>query len=183
MTERLIRRVVTGHNADGKAIFASDELVSPVTLSAMPGSEFHRLWGTNDAPSFPDDGTAPAQPTYFPPVGGVRFGTFTIPPEGTPGPELDDIQAALAEIEQKLPGMMTYMEPADPGMHTTDTIDFEVVLSGACVLELDDGVEVTLKAGDTVVQNGTRHRWKNVSNEPCHLAVFIAGAHHEKFGT
>lgn len=183
MTERLIRRVVTGHDANGKAIFASDELVSPITLRAMPGSEFHRLWGADQAPSYPDDGAPPPQPTYFPVVGGFRFGTFTIPPHDTPRPDIDDVPAALAEVDQKLPGMLTYMEPADPGMHTTDTIDFEVVLSGTCILELDDGVEVTLGSGDTVVQNGTRHRWKNVSDAPCHLAVFIAGAHHAKFST
>ena len=48
-----------------------------------------------------------------------------------------------------------------PGMHTTATIDFEVVLDGEIWLELDDGVEVHLRAGDTVVQNGTRHAWRN----------------------
>jgi mannose-6-phosphate isomerase-like protein (cupin superfamily) len=183
MNPRLVRRVVTGHDAKGKAVIASDGQVEPATLAAMPGSEFHRLWGADTAPSFPDDGAPPSQPTYFPPVGGFRFGMFTIPGHGTPPPQLDDIEAAMAEIEQKLPGMMTYMEPADPGMHTTDTIDFEVVLSGSCILELDDGAEVTLEAGDTVVQNGTRHRWKNPSSEPCHLAVFLVGAHHERFGT
>lgn len=31
------------------------------------------------------------------------------------------------------------MDPSDPGMHTTDTVDFEVVLEGTVVLELDDG--------------------------------------------
>ena len=50
-------------------------------------------------------------------------------------------------------------------MHTTDTIDFEYVLSGEIALELDDGAEVVLHPGDTVVQNGTRHRWHNRSSE------------------
>jgi hypothetical protein len=181
MTERLIRRVVTGHDAKGKAVFTGDERVAPVTLTAMPGSEFHRLWGTDATARFPDAGAPPAQPTYFPPVGGVRFGTFTIPPESAPRPEIADVQAAIAEIDEKLPGMMRYMELDDPGMHTTDTIDFEVVFAGSCILELDDGAEVTLHTGDTVVQNGTRHRWRNPFDEPCHLAVFIAGAHHDRF--
>jgi quercetin dioxygenase-like cupin family protein len=66
-------------------------------------------------------------------------------------------------------------------MHTTPTIDFEVVLSGEVVLELDDGAEVTLRPGDTVVQNGTRHRWRNSGAEPAVLAVFIAGARHDRF--
>ena len=190
MAGRMVRRVVTGHDSNGKAVFASDEAVAPALLAAMPGSEFHRLWGADAAPSFPDDGASPAQPTYFPPVGGFRFGMFTIPPEsissgrpaeGGPAPELDDPAAAMAEIDQKLPGMLSYMEPGAPGMHTTDTIDFEVILAGSCMLELDDGAEVTLNVGDTVVQNGTRHRWKNPGTEPCHLAVFLIGAHHAKF--
>jgi len=63
-------------------------------------------------------------------------------------------------------------------MHTTDTIDFEVVLDGTIILELDDGAQVTLNLGDTVVQNGTRHRWKNPGDEPARLALFIVGASH-----
>jgi mannose-6-phosphate isomerase-like protein (cupin superfamily) len=188
----MVRRVVTGHDSSGKAVFASDEQVAPALLSAMPGSEFHRLWGADAASTFPDDGSAPPQPTYFPPVGGFRFGMFTIPPSPSgslsgeragAAPDIDDMAAAMAEIDEKLPGMLPYMETAEPGMHTTDTIDFEVILSGSCVLELDDGAEVTLEVGDTVVQNGTRHRWKNPGTEPCHLAVFLIGAHHAKFGT
>ena len=70
------------------------------------------------------------------------------------------------------------MDPSDPGMHTTDTIDFEVVLEGTIVLELDDGAEVTLHPGDTVVQNGTRHRWKNPGDKPARLALFMCGASH-----
>ena len=87
-----------------------------------------------------------------------------------------DLQAAQAELEEKLPGVLAYLEPDDPGMHTTDTIDFEVVLSGELILELDDGVETVLRPGDTVVQNGTRHRWANRGTEPVVMAVFMVGA-------
>lgn len=72
------------------------------------------------------------------------------------------------------------MEPDDPGMHTTATIDFEVVLEGEVELELDDGAKVRLRAGDTVVQNGTRHRWSNPGSEMARLVVFMCGAHHER---
>ena len=70
------------------------------------------------------------------------------------------------------------VDPCDPGMHTTDTIDFEVVLEGTITLELDDGAEVALRPGDTVVQNGTRHRWKNAGDSVARFAVFICGASH-----
>ena len=114
---------------------------------------------------------------YFPPVGGFRFGLFTVPPDramatAPPG----DTEAALKEAEEKLPGAVGYLEPDHPGMHTTDTIDFEYVISGEVWLELDDGVEVHLRAGDTVVQNGTRHAWRNKSSEPCQMLVVLIGA-------
>jgi hypothetical protein len=172
-----VRRVVTGHDSQGKSVFASDVTVAPLTLAFAPGAEFHRLWGGDDAPTFPDDGSPSEQPMYFPPVGGFRFGMFSIAPAGTAAGEPQELATILAEVDEKLPGLMTHMETNDPGMHTTDTIDFEVVLDGECELELDDGAFVTLRRGDTVVQNGTRHRWRNSSDTTCRLAVFIVGAH------
>jgi len=67
--------------------------------------------------------------------------------------------------------MAEVLEPKNPGMHTTDTVDFDVVTSGELYLELGDGSEVLLKAGDGVVQNGTRHAWRNRSPANCVIAV------------
>lgn len=172
-----VRRVVTGHDDKGKSIFVSDEKVAPTTLTLLPGAEFHKLWGADQAPTFPDDGARAPEPTYFPPVGGFRFGMFMIPPETTVAAGDVDMEAALTEMDEKLPGLAGYMEPDAPGMHTTDTIDFEYVISGEVTLELDDGAEVHLKPGDTVVQNGTRHAWRNRGAEPCRMVVAIFGAH------
>ncbi|CAN5466522.1 cupin domain-containing protein [soil metagenome] len=172
-----VRRVVTGHDERGRAVFVSDEEVPPLTMALLPGSEFHRLWGGDGPPTFPDDGAPPTQPSYFPGVGGFRFGVFSVPPAGREPPACLDVPTAMAEVEAKLPGMLGQMEPEAPGMHTTDTIDFEVVLSGEVVLELDDGAERVLGPGDTVVQNGTRHRWSNRGTEPAVLAVILLGAH------
>ncbi len=177
-----VRRVVTGHR-DGKAVFVSDEQVPPLTMALLPGSEFHRLWGADEPPRFPDDGTMPPHHAYFPPVGGFRFGLFTVPPEGSASLPADvDVAAGLAEMEEKLPGLAAHTEPDNPGMHTTATVDFEVVLSGQITLELDDGETRTMGPGDTIVQNGTRHRWTNHGTEPAVLAVFIVGAHHDRVG-
>lgn len=174
-----VRRVVTGHDASGKSVFVSDDAVSPALPALMPAAEFHLLWGGDKTAEFPDDGSMPQWHTYFPPVGGFRFGMFTVPP-GVADAEQAFLTAeeALADLEAKLPGLAGHMDPSDPGMHTTATIDFEVVLEGTIVLELDDGAEVTLNVGDTVVQNGTRHRWKNPGDKPSRLALFICGAAH-----
>ena len=178
-----VRRVVTGHDADGKAVFVSDTAVEPVTLALLPGSEFHHSGERTTLPQFPDDGSEPPHVTYFPPLGGVRFGFFTIPPDGGTGAPADlDMDAALAEFAEKLPGLAEHMEPADPGMHTTATVDFEVVISGQATLELDDGAKVTLEVGDTCVQNGTRHRWSNSGSVPAVLAVVLLGTPNTKVG-
>ena len=173
-----VRRVVTGHDTSGKSVFVSDEEVAPVVPLLMPSAEFHRMWGGDYPSRFPGDGSQPAHVSYFPPVGGFRFGFFSIPPDSEERPADLDIPAALADMEAGMPGMMRYMDPSDPGMHTTDTIDFEVVLEGTVTLELDDGAMVTLQPGDTVVQNGTRHRWGNPGKTTARLAVFMVGANH-----
>lgn len=171
-----VRRVVTGHR-DGKAVFASDEQVAPFEPPIMPGSAFVQLWGGDAAPTFPDDGSMPAYHPYFPKPGGFRFGLFTVAPhDSVPAADVD-VEAGMASIEANLPGLLGHMEPDEPGMHTTDTVDFEYVLSGEVILELDDGAEVHLKPGDTVVQNGTRHRWRNPGTVPCTMVLFICGAH------
>jgi mannose-6-phosphate isomerase-like protein (cupin superfamily) len=171
-----MRRVVTGVDADGKSVFVSDEQVAPVTSPVSPGLAFQRMWGQDGTPVAPQDGTPPPAHDYFPPAGGYRVGTFTLPPDGTPPPEGLDVGAALAEVEARLPGLMSHMEPDNPGMHTTVTIDFEYVISGRVVLELDDGATVELGPGDTVVQNGTRHAWRNPFDEPVTLLVVLVGA-------
>jgi mannose-6-phosphate isomerase-like protein (cupin superfamily) len=178
-----VRRVVTGHDTEGRAVFVTDEQVAPVTLALLPGSEFHRLWGSDVTCGFPDDGERGDMHSYFPPVGGFRVGFFTIPPDGGAGAPADlDIEAALAEINEKLPGLAEHLEPAEPGMHTTATVDFGVVLSGQATLELDDGATVALNPGDTYIQNGTRHRWSNRGEVPAVVAVALIGAEHAKVG-
>src|SRR5262245_43559446 len=101
-----VRRVVTGHDRTGKAVFVCDAEVDPHAVRLMPGSEFHKLWGGDRAPAFPDDGAPPAQPTYFPPVGGFRFGMFALPPAASAAaPQIADSAAAARELEEKLPGL------------------------------------------------------------------------------
>ncbi len=178
-----IRRVATGHDENGHAVFVRDDLVKPITVGMLPGVEFHRVWGADTPPQFPDNGAMPHVVSYFPALGGFRVGFFTLPPRDAtaqPGEALDPTPA-LKEFEEKLPGLVQYLEPDAPGMHTTPTIDFDLVIAGEIVLELDNGATKTLRPGDIVVQNGTRHRWRNDGAAPATLAVFICGARHAKF--
>jgi len=177
-----IRRVVTGHDSGGRSVVASDSEVEATSVALLPGTAFYLLWGADRAPRFPDEGAPPASVEFFPPRGGFRFMTFTVPPESELVRPEGGGEALVTEMQQKLPGLLAHMERSSPGMHTTDTIDFEYVIAGEVWLELDGGKEVHLKAGDTVVQNGTRHAWRNHSRTPCRIVVFMLGTEREPPG-
>ncbi|GLS16130.1 cupin domain-containing protein [Hydrogenophaga electricum] len=174
-----VRQVITGHNAQGKAIFTEDREVEASTAALMPGLGFHMLWSTPGISTFPDDGRESGSPSYFPPEGGHRFLIFTIPATREAPAPGTDLVVARADADRLLPGLLEKMEPDHPGMHRSDTIDFIYVLEGEIVLELDDGRETLLRTGDTAVQNGTRHAWRNRSGSPCRLLVCMAGARHQ----
>jgi uncharacterized cupin superfamily protein len=171
-----IRRVTTGQREDGKSVIADDSMVEGIKTALIPSMEFHRLWEQDEIPRLPTKGTIPALGTYFPGPGGFRFGLFTVPPETEMVLDDADQQKAFTELGAQLSGLFDPMEPEHPGMHTTDTVDFEYIVSGDVWLELDDGQEVHLKAGDTVVQNGTRHAWRNRSSDPCRIVFCFIGA-------
>lgn len=173
-----VRNVVTGHDTQGKALVERDRVVEATTVKLMPGFGFHMLWSTAGLSAFPDDGIERPSPSYFPPAGGTRFLVFTIPADRVPPPPGTDLAQARAEADAVLPGLLSVMEPDNPGMHRSDTLDFIYVLEGEIVLELDDRREVTLRTGDTAVQNGTRHAWRNRSGKLCRLLVCMQGAHH-----
>lgn len=61
------------------------------------------------------------------------------------------------------------------GMHATATVDAVLLISGRITVEAEDGTAVELIAGDSALQLGTMHRWRNDSGEPATLAIFLAG--------
>ncbi|MCU1461165.1 MAG: Cupin 2, conserved barrel domain protein [Acidimicrobiales bacterium] len=171
-----MRCVVTGQ-VGGKAVIVSDGDVEPKTSPLMPGTAFHQVWGTDEVVSLPSDGVMPAWSSYFPPATGFRFGFFTLGPDSAAMSADLDIGAAVAEFQAKLPGLTDAMDPdGPPGMHTTDTVDYGIVVSGDVWLELDDGAEVELHVGDCYVQNGTRHAWHNRTDRPVTMAIALVGA-------
>ena len=87
-----------------------------------------------------------------------------------------DAEAANQEFFAHFPGLAELMEPDNPGMHASHTVDYGVVLSGEVDLELDDRVVKRLKAGDCYVQNGTRHAWQNPGDVDCVIAAIAVGA-------
>ncbi len=170
-----IRRVVVGQAEDGRTVLDDEDLL-PIRVSLFPGAEFLRVWGSDGTPRVPEPVEAAQPKGWFPPPGGFRFAFVTLPPNTETLPEALDMRAAVVEFSEKLPGLAEVMEPDSPGMHTTDTVDVVLIVSGQATLDLGEGLEVTLDAGDCVVQHGTRHAWRNLTSQPCTMASAIFGA-------
>jgi len=103
----------------------------------------------------------------------------TFPPDSVMMNESFDPIAAGQEYMENFPGLAEKFEVDNPGMHRTDSVDYDILLDGELWLELDDGKEVHLKPYDTVIQNGTRHAWRNKSDKPATIAFVLIGAERE----
>ncbi len=174
-----IRRVVTGHTKDRKTTIASDSTVDGETAAPFPGFEQHTIWGADGPPTLPNDGSMAPFANYFPPLGGFRFTVVTFAPESSTKLTYVDPEAVRSELETIWPGLVATQDPDNPRMHASATTDFIYVIAGDISLELGDGQEVHLSAGDTLIQNGTRHAWHNKSKMPCRMVVCLVGANQQ----
>jgi len=170
------RRVVTGHDARGRSIIASDQRIHGVAVPGA-GTELTTLWCSDQTMRYPDSGAPQTLAPWFPPVGGFRLAEFIIQPDAAaPSTRTADPSALRAETDRLFPGLLATMDPSHPGMHRSATIDLLYVLSGRVILELDDGSRTELRAGDVAVQSGTMHAWRNPFDEPCRVLGVLLGA-------
>jgi cupin domain len=171
------RRVVTGH-AGGKSVCVSDGPSSKGKVyNSVPGQGSTLLWATSAVPTVPNPGEAISAKTgYVPGPGETRFMFVTFPPDSVMMSPSFDPAAAGAEFMEHMPDLASKFEMDNPGMHTTDTVDYGIVLDGEVWLELDDGEQIHLHQHDVVVQNGTRHAWRNKSQKPVKMAFVLIGA-------
>ncbi|HEM7850543.1 cupin domain-containing protein [Burkholderia multivorans] len=172
------RRIVTRVGADGKSGVHPDSAAPRVDyFKAIPGMRSSILWSTEGEPVVPGQtDPVPSLGSLHPAPGGSVFMTLTVPPDSTfASPSFDPV-AAAQEHARLAPGLAERVEPNVPGFfHTTDTLDYVVVLEGEIWLVTDEG-EVRLEPGDTVVQHGTRHAWHNHGEVPATIAVVLLGA-------
>ena len=142
-----VRRVVTGHDAQGRAVIRSDQRFR-TEIIASGDAAFALMWTTATVPADNNDEVD----------GREREAGLTIH------------QGSVIRIVDMLPG------GASP-MHRTNSIDYGIVLAGEVELELDDGVKTLLRQGDVVVQRGTMHLWRNPSeHETCRIAFVLTEA-------
>lgn len=173
------RRVVTNINTVGKAILQSDG-VPPWSKEMVhtPGFASSFIWATSPAPKIPTSGDDPTDTatSIVPGPGETRFLVVTFPPDSVFADPAIDFAKANQEQAEESPGLVELFEPDHPGVHTTPTIDYGIVLDGEIWLELDDGKTIHLKEHDVVVQNGTRHAWRNKGETPTTMAFVLIGA-------
>jgi hypothetical protein len=144
------RRVVTGHDSNGKSVVLADG--PPPQHHPMHGPEvgadFYEIWNcTRPVPLL--RAVEPTEPNER---------AFTIMP----------VSGHLLRIIEIYPPSLGGKRTV---MHRTSTLDYVVVISGEIVLLLDDS-EVTLRQGEVVVQRGADHAWENRSSQPARMAFF-----------
>jgi mannose-6-phosphate isomerase-like protein (cupin superfamily) len=172
-----VRRIVTGHRADGRSTVLIDA-AAPNVKQRAAGNASTLLWVTEETPALPLENDAAAREIGVPPPRrGSIFRLAEFPPGvggQTAGNATLTNEALLRDFgigEDVARGHA----PRHPAIHRTRTIDYIVVLEGEIDLLLDDG-EVRLRAGDVVVQQGTNHAWINRGAATCRLAMVFMDA-------
>ncbi len=177
-----IRRVVASNGANGKSVVQSDEFAPcAVEYRSVPGFSTALLWSTSEVPEV--GAAVVATDTslsvkFVPSPGETRLMMVTFPPDAVMMRADFDPAAFGAEFGHNAPGLAERFELDNPGMHATDSIDYDVVLDGEITLELDDGKEVVLRRHDVCVQHGTRHAWRNRTDKPATMLFVLVGATH-----
>lgn len=141
-----IRRIVTGHDAQGRSLVAADSVIDSHPGKMDAAIAIADLWLNSLPPAL--DGADPA------------LGDF---------PMLPSNGGAVFRILELMPG-------AAPHMHKTATIDYIVVLAGTLSMLLDDGTELTMRPHDVMIQRATVHGWANRGSEPCRFATVVIDA-------
>ncbi len=172
---RKFRRVVTGHNENGVATVLSDEQASCIlSRPNRPGVTLTNLWLNDKTPAAMERSDDPVTGPLIlhPPKDGSVFRIVQFDPEDPEVLAKLDGKSAFAEMGA---GANIVENARHPFMHRTNSLDYTVVLSGEIYMMMDEE-EYLLKAGDTVVQQGTNHAWSNRGTEPCLIAFVLIDA-------
>jgi mannose-6-phosphate isomerase-like protein (cupin superfamily) len=173
-----VRRIVTGHDGDGKAVAIIDEEAPNVFHPpGRPGVQINNVWRVSESPArlAGNADTAPAgeRIALEPTAEGSVFRVIEYPPEGD---WIDSIDREAAKESFRQFGAEHAADdsenPPHPLMHRTETIDYAVIISGEIYMVLDES-EVLCRQGDVVVQRGTNHAWANRSDAPCRIAFIL----------
>ncbi|MFZ3331171.1 MAG: cupin domain-containing protein [Candidatus Acidiferrales bacterium] len=170
------RRIVTA-DVNGKSVVQRDDPMPAYEFKTLPGYEHTLIWVNPGTPDLSKEQRFDSYPdSVVPGPGGTSLHFVTFPPGAVFAAPSFDANAAREEALVRLRGLADHFEKEDPGMHKTNTVDYSVVYDGEIWLELDDSETLHLKRGDVVVQNGTRHAWRNKGTKPVTMLFFLNGA-------
>jgi hypothetical protein len=175
MTLPKVRRIVTGHDAQGRSIIAKDGAPPQIIeFKAVPGTIFYEIWNTNASPAPIDNGDDPTarRLQLHPMPQGSIIRIVDIPPDSVQNrvPEAE-IAAGFAQMGAAGAPALRADSPHKL-MHRTETIDYGILLGGEIWLVLDEG-ETKLSPGDIVIQRGTNHAWSNRTNEVARMLFIL----------
>ena len=169
-----VRRVLTGHDTDGKStIIADGQAPNVKEMGASSGLAITELWETNGTPAS-NEGQRDAGDRAVrlePPRNGTVFRIVEFPPDSQWQSRADARKWAEAIDAGHVPDRSS----SDPMMHKTNTVDYIIVLKGEIYAIVDKG-ETLLHAGDVFVQRGTNHSWSVRGSEPCIIGVVLVDA-------
>lgn len=175
-----VRRVVTGHDDQGRSIILSDG-PSPHSNAPdlVPELVARVLWTTDGIPvsNAGNDDTAPADvvPPMAPSQGGTIFRIADFPPDSRyDGVDIEQMFRQIGGADAHASGDVNG-DPRHFWFHKTDTLDYAIVLEGEIWALMDVG-ERLLRAGDVLIQRGTNHAWSNRSQRPCRVAFVLLDA-------
>ncbi|MGD2133939.1 MAG: cupin domain-containing protein [Maricaulaceae bacterium] len=168
-----VRRIVTATNPEGRSYIAEDGPAPHViTVEERPGYRNTNLWRVLGRIDEPD--TTADQRGVLPPNGGVVVRTVDFPPMAAS--EEERKRGAAAVFSKMFPDASHDADSKrSPGMHTTDTVDFAVLLEGEVVAVLDDD-ETVMRAGDVLIQRGTSHAWENRTQKMARMLFVLCDA-------
>jgi hypothetical protein len=168
-----IRRIVTGIDSQGHSRIISDGPSPAVrTIPERPGYRVTNLWATEGAPAQIDGpDIVTALQGVLPPTSGTVVRIIDIPPE--PKDPAERERAMKASFGKLFKDADHNPKPGQhPGMHTTTTVDYAIMISGELVAIMDEG-ETVMRAGDVLIQRGTNHGWSNRSDAPARIAFIL----------
>ena len=166
-----VRRVVTGHDENGKAVVITDSDAENVVVSEhRPGGRTN-LWRTDATPACygGEKDEADADFTTEPLANGTNFRINEFPPANDEEIAAYDPMKAFGAVGS---AHLVVEGARHPFMHRTETLDYAIVLEGKIDMLLDDE-DVHLKAGDVVIQRGTNHAWANRYDKVCRVAFVL----------
>ena len=174
-----VRRVVTGHDAEGRAVIQEDGAAPRVMrIGGEIGPLFHEIWNTRETPARIDRASGEPAETGIqlaPPRNGTRIRVLDIPPEDERAAAMSAEEAKAHFAEVGAGDAASHTGDASSRhhlMHRTETVDYGIVLEGEVTLILDVG-ETVVRAGDIVIQRGTNHGWANRSGRNCRIAFVL----------